>query len=107
MGRWVYKEVKKEPLKNYFRSYFFAGLIFNFIGLLSAMSVKYYDEEITKAKWLGAISGFGFSAGGFLFIIVFSGTNTVLNRVGAVIAVIIWLIGVVFGIVYNYKYKQP
>ena len=48
MGRWVYREGKKGPISSYFRSYFFAGFLFNFIGLIACMSVKYYDEEITK-----------------------------------------------------------
>ena len=100
MGRWVYKVEKARPLKSYFRGCFFAGLILNFIALLSLLNVKYYDREVTKAIWLGAISGFGFSTCGFILMSVFSGIS---NRIGTIVALVIWLIGVVFGIVYNYK----
>lgn len=100
MGRWVYREGKKEPISNYFRSYFFACLIFNFIGLIACMSVKYYDEEITKAKWKGAFTGLAFSVTGFAWAII--ATSAIKNGALVVITALILLAGILFGILYKY-----
>ena len=100
MGRWVYREGKKEPLSNYFRSYFFACLIFNFIGLIGCISVKYYDEEITKAKWKGAFTGLAFSVAGFAWAII--ATSAIKNNALVIITALILLAGVLFGVLYKY-----
>ena len=100
MGRWVYREGKKEPLSNYFRSYFFACLIFNFIGLIGCISVKYYDEEITKAKWRGTFTGLAFSVTGFAWAII--ATSAIKNGALVVITALILLAGILFGILYQY-----
>ena len=100
MGRWVYREGKKEPLSNYFRSYFFACLIFNFIGLIACMSVKYYDEAITKAKWKGAFTGLAFSIAGFAWAII--ATSAIKNGALVIITALILVVGVCFGILYKY-----
>lgn len=100
MGRWVYREGKKEPLSNYFRSYFFACLIFNFIGLIGCISVKYYDEEITKAKWKGAFTGLAFSVVGFAWAII--ATSAIKNNALVIITALILLAGVLFGVLYKY-----
>lgn len=100
MGRWVYREGKKEPISNYFRSYFFACLIFNFIGLIACMSVKYYDEAITKAKWKGAFTGLAFSVSGFAWAII--ATSAIKNNALVVITALILLAGILFGILYKY-----
>ena len=104
MGKWVYKDGKKGPVSSYFRSYFFAGLIFNFIGLIGCISVKYYDEEITKAKWRGAFTGLGFSVAGFAWAII--ATSTIKNNALVVITALILLIGVFFGILYKYGERE-
>lgn len=100
MGRWVYREGKKGPISSYFRSYFFACLIFNFIGLIGCISVKYYDEEITKAKWKGAFAGLAFSIAGFAWAII--ATSAIKNNALVVITTFILLAGVFFGILYKY-----
>ena len=100
MGKWVYREGKKEPLSNYFRSYFFACLIFNFIGLIGCISVKYYDEEITKAKWKGAFTGLAFSVVGIAWAII--ATSAIKNNALVVITALILVAGVFFGILYKY-----
>ena len=101
MGRWVYREGKKGPISSYFRSYFFAGFLFNFIGLIACMSVKYYDEEITKAKWKGAFIGFSFSVLGFVWTII--GTTYFNNNVLViVISIFMVLASILFGILYKY-----
>ena len=100
MGRWVYREGKKGPISSYFRSYFFACLVFNFIGLIACMSVKYYDEEITKAKWKGAFSGFAFSVSGFAWAII--ATSAIKNNALVIITALILLSGVLFGALYKY-----
>ena len=100
MGRWVYREGKKGPISSYFRSYFFACLIFNFIGLIGCISVKYYDEEITKAKWKGAFAGLAFSVAGFVWAII--ATSAIKNNALVVITAFILLAGVFFGILYKY-----
>ena len=100
MGRWVYREGKKGPISSYFRSYFFACLVFNFIGLLACMSVKYYDEEITKAKWKGAFAGLAFSVSGFAWAII--ATTAIKNNALVIITAFILLVGVLFGILYKY-----
>ena len=101
MGRWVYREGKKGPISSYFRSYFFAGFLFNFIGLIACMSVKYYDEKITKAKWKGAFIGFSFSVLGFVWTII--GTTYFNNNVlVVVISIFMVLASILFGILYKY-----
>ena len=101
MGRWVYREGKKGPISSYFRSYFFACLIFNFIGLIGCISVKYYDEEITKAKWRGAFTGLAFGVSGFAWTII--GTTYINNNaLVVVIAILIILTSIIFGILYKY-----
>ena len=103
MGRWVYKEAKRESLTNYFRSYFFAGLICNFIGLIAGIAVKYYDDEITAAKWKGVFAGLGFSVSGFGWAIF--ATSVLKNGTLAIFTLLILLSGILFGIFY--KYKSP
>ena len=100
MGRWVYKEGKKGPISSYFRSYFFACLVFNFIGLIACMSVKYYDEAITKAKWKGAFTGLAFSIAGFAWAII--ATSAIKNNALVIITALILLAGVLFGVLYKY-----
>lgn len=100
MGRWVYREGKKGPISSYLRSYFFACLIFNFIGLIACMSVKYYDKEITKAKWKGAFTGLAFSVTGFAWAII--ATSAIKNGALVVITALILLVGILFGILYKY-----
>ena len=100
MGRWVYREGKKGPISSYFRSYFFACLIFNFIGLIGCISVKYYDEEITKAKWNGAFTGLAFSVAGFAWAII--ATSAIKNSALVVMTAFILLAGILFGILFKY-----
>ncbi len=101
MGKWVYREGKKSPLSSYFRSYFFCCLFFNFIGIFGCMSVKYYDEEITKAKWRGALTGVAFSVSGFAWAII--ATTAIKINALVVITLLILVAGIFFGILYNYK----
>ena len=101
MGRWVYREGKKGPISGYFRSYFFCGLLFNFIGIFACMSVKYYDEEITKAQWKGLFSGLGFSTSGIAWTIIAS--SAIKNNALIIISLLIQVAGILFGIFYNYK----
>ncbi len=103
MGRWVYREGKKGPISSYFRSYFFACLIFNFIGLIGCMSVKYFDSdgEITKAKWKGAFAGLAFSVAGFAWMIVVTSISD--NKFLIAIGAFILLAGFIFGICYKYQ----
>ena len=102
MGRMVYRVSKKEPLQNYFRSYFFAGLFFNFIGVLSCLSVKYYDEEITKAQWKGVFTGFAFSIVGLAGNII---ASSAIQSTAVYIIIALFLLSaeVLFGILYKYK----
>lgn len=104
MGRWVYREGRKEPLSNFFRSYFFACLIFNFIGLISCIFIRYYDKEITKAKWKGAFAGLGFGIIGFAWTIVASAVIKN-NALTVIIALFILLTAILFGIIYKYGEK--
>ena len=102
MGKWIYREGKREPLSNYFRSYFFAGFLFHFIGLMSSATVKYYDDQITKAKWLGVITGFGFNIAGIVLPLILS--SIIENkRIAGFFWIGILLAGFLFGVLYKYK----
>ena len=101
MGRWVYREGKKGTTSSYFRSYFFCGLLCNFIGIFACMAVKYYDEEITKAQWKGLFSGIGFSTSGIAWAIIAS--SVIKNNTLVIITLFIQISGILFGILYSYK----
>ena len=64
------------------------------------MSLKYYDEEITKAKWKGAFAGLSFSIAGIAWAII--ATSSIKNNALVVITAFILLAGVFFGILYKY-----
>ena len=101
MGKWVYKAVKKGSLAGCFRGYFFCGLLFNFIGIFACMSVKCYDEEITKAQWRGLLTGLGFSSLAIAWAIIAS--SAIKNNALISITLLIQLSGILFGIFFNYK----
>ena len=64
------------------------------------ISVKYYDEEITKAKWKGAFTGLAFSVVGFAWAII--ATSAIKNNALVIITALILLAGVLFGVLYKY-----
>ena len=100
MGRWVTRNVKKAPLSKIFKSYFFAGLIFNFIGIIACILVKYYDDEVTKAKWKGVFSGLGFSVAGFAWAII--ATTAIKINSLVIITAFILMAGILFGALYKF-----
>jgi len=104
MARWEYHEAKREPLSKMFRSFFYAGLFGNFIGLIAAISVKYFDDEVTAAKWKGVLSGLAFSVTGFAWAII--ATSAI--KIPALVAItfLILVSGIIFGACFNYKKGQ-